>query len=155
MSLELQPISFAEACEFVRLHHRHHVPPVGSKFCVAVNDGEKVVGVAIVGRPVARLSDNGWTLEVTRCCTDGTKNACSTLYAACWRAVRALGYQRLITYVLSSEPGTSLKAANWRCVGERGGGSWSRENRPRIDKHPTLEKWLWEVNAAIASEKPG
>lgn len=145
MRLALQPISFAEASEFVSRHHRHHIPPVGAKFSLGLNDGEKVVGVAIVGRPVARMSDNGWTLEVTRLCTDGTPNACSALYAACWRATRALGYRRLITYTLPSEGGTSLRAAGWRMVGERGGGSWSRENRPRIDKHPTLEKWLWEA----------
>jgi len=143
--MELQPISFGEACEFIRQHHRHHAPPVGSKFCVAVNDGEKVVGVAVVGRPVARMSDNGWTLEVTRLCTDGTRNACSTLYAACWRAARALGYQRLITYTLTGEGGASLKAANWRCIGERGGGSWSRESRPRVDQHPLQAKLLWEA----------
>lgn len=155
MSLQIQPISFEEACEFVRLHHRHHVPPVGSKYCLAVNDGSQVVGVAIVGRPVARMSDNGWTLEVTRCCTDGTKNACSALYSACWRAARALGYRRLITYTLSSEGGASLKAANWRCLGERGGGSWSREYRPRVDKHPTLEKLLWEPICKDEKEKQG
>lgn len=142
--LELQPISFEEACEFVRLHHRHHIPPVGSKFCVAVNDGEKVVGVAIVGRPVARMSDNGWTLEVTRCCTDGMKNACSMLYSACWRAARALGYRRLITYTLATESGVSLEAAGWRVVGEVRGASWSRLCRPRVDKHPTLDKLCWE-----------
>jgi hypothetical protein len=144
MSLALQPISFAEACEFVKRHHRHHIPPIGHKFCVAVNNGEQIVGVAIVGRPVARMSDNGWALEVTRCCTDGTPNACSALYAACWRAAKALGYRRLITYTLPSEGGASLRAAGWRIVGESPGGSWSCQSRPRIDKHPTLPKLCWE-----------
>lgn len=144
MALELQPISFEEACEFVRRHHRHHIPPVGHKFAVACNDGQEVVGVAIVGRPVSRMADNGWTLEVTRCCTDGTKNACSLLYGACWRAARALGYKRLITYTLATEPGHSLAAANWRVVGTVSGQSWSRKSRPRIDKHPTLDKLMWE-----------
>jgi hypothetical protein len=147
MRLEIQPIDFDEACQFVAVHHRHHIPPVGHKFSLAVNDGEKVVGVAIVGRPVARMSDNGWTLEVTRCCTDGTKNACSALYAACWRAARALGYHRLITYTLPAEGGTSLWAAGMRLVGERGGGSWSRAARPRVDKHSTEQKLLWEMTA--------
>lgn len=123
--LQLQPITFDEACEFVRLHHRHHLPPVGWKFGVAVNDGEKVVGVVMVGRPVSRHLDNGWTLEVTRCCTDGTKNAASMLYGAAWRAARALGYRRLITYVIASETGTSIKAAGWKVVGQAGGGSWN------------------------------
>jgi len=145
MSLEIQPIEFDEACAFVRQHHRHHIPPPAHKFCLAVNDGEKVVGVAIVNRPVARMADNGWTLEVSRCCTDGTKNACSALYSACWRAARAMGYQKLITYTLPEEGGASLKAANWKCVGKAGGGSWSRPSRPRVDKHPLQTKLRWEV----------
>jgi hypothetical protein len=143
--LMVQPIDFSEACEFVRQHHRHHRPPSGYKFCVAVNDGARVVGVAIVGRPVARLSDNGWTLEVTRCCTDGTKNACSALYSACWRAARAMGFSKLITYTLREEGGTSLRAAGWRCLGEAGGGSWNRAVRPRADDHPLQTKLRWET----------
>jgi hypothetical protein len=82
--MELQPISFKEAKEFIKRHHRHHSPPQGMKFCIAVNDGNKVVGVATVGRPIARMLDDGWTAEVTRCCTDGTRNACSMLYSASW-----------------------------------------------------------------------
>jgi hypothetical protein len=118
---------------------------VGHKFCVAVNDGEQIVGVAIVGRPVARMSDNGWTLEVTRCCTDGTPNACSALYSACWRAAKALGYRRLITFTLPEEGGTSLRAAGWKVIAESGGGSWSRNSRPRVDRHPLQKKLLWEA----------
>lgn len=98
--LQLQPVTFAEASVFIRKHHRHHLPSVGWKYGIAVNDGEKVVGVVTVGRPVARHFDNGWTLEVTRCCTDGTRNAPSMLYGAAWRAAKALGYKRLITYTL-------------------------------------------------------
>ena len=101
MSLELQPITYKEACKFIDEHHRHHLPPQGWKFGIAVNDGEKVVGVITVGRPVARMLDDTWTLEVTRCCTDGTRNACSKLYSAAWRAAKALGlslqeYQELL-----------------------------------------------------------
>lgn len=145
--LELQPISFEEASEFIRRHHRHHLPPVGWKYGIAVNDGDKVVGVVTVGRPVARMLDNGWTLEVTRCCTDGTPNACSMLYAAAWRAARALGYRRLITYTLASEAGISVKAAGWRVIGKTDGGSWDRPSRRRIDKAPTQIKMLWEAIA--------
>lgn len=145
MSLHLQPITFAEATRFVSLHHRHHLPPQGWKFGLAVNDGEQVVGVVTVGRPVARRLDNGLTLEVTRCCTDGTPHAASKLYAAAWRATRALGYQRLITYTLFSEAGVSLKAAGWRVIGETAGGSWSCPSRPRVDKAPTCQKRLWEA----------
>lgn len=147
--LEIQPITFDEACEFVRRHHRHHVPPQGHKFSIAVNDGEKVVGVIIVGRPVARYLDDGWTLEVTRCCTDGTKNACSMLYGAARRAAWALGYRRLITYTLKKEPGTSLLAAGFKEIGLRGGMSWNRPGRPRVDKHPLGQKRLWEAKVNL------
>lgn len=143
--LELQPINFDEACEFVRLHHRHHLPPVGWKFGIAANDGEKVVGVVMVGRPVSRHLDNGWTLEVTRLCTDNTPHVASMLYAAAWRAARAMGYKRLITYVLQSETGTSVKAAGWKEIGAAGGGSWNVPSRPRVDKAPTGIKTLWEA----------
>ena len=91
MSLAVQPIDYAGACAFVDQHHRHHRRPQGWKFGLAATEGDRVVGVVMVGRPVARHCDDGWTLEVTRCCTDGTKNAASMLYAAAWRAARALG----------------------------------------------------------------
>ena len=71
--LDICPISLAEANAFVEEHHRHHKPVVGHKFSIGCTDGEKIVGVAIVGRPVARYLDDGWTLEVNRCCTDGTR----------------------------------------------------------------------------------
>jgi len=143
--MDLQPVDFAEACDFIRKYHRHHLPPQGWKFGIAVNDGDKVVGVVTVGRPVARHYDNGYTLEVTRCCTDGTPNAASMLYGAAWRAARALGYKRLITYTLASETGTSVKAAGWKILGEAGGGSWNVPSRPRVQTAPTEKKMLWEA----------
>lgn len=143
--LELQPITLSEACDFISRWHSHHLPPQGWKFGIAVNNGTRVVGVVTVGRPVSRELDNGYTLELTRCCTDGSeKNAASLLYAAAWRATRALGYKRLVTYTLNSEKGTSLKAAGWTVVGETRGGSWSCPSRPRVDKAPTCQKLLWE-----------
>lgn len=145
--LNLQPITQKEANAFIAQHHRHHKPSVGWKYGIAVNDGEKVVGVITVGRPVARALDNGLTLEVTRCCTDGTKNAASMLYGAAWRAAKALGYQRLVTYTLKEEPGTSLAAAGWTALYETAGGSWSCKSRPRVDKAPTGQKTLWEAIA--------
>jgi len=145
LSLNLEPITYKEACEFVRRYHRHHLPPQGWKFGIAANDGEKIVGVVTVGRPVARMLDDGLTLEVTRCCTDGTKNACSMLYGAARRASRALGYKRLITYILATESGSSLKASGYKLIGMAGGGSWSRENRKRIDQAPTVKKKLFEA----------
>jgi hypothetical protein len=144
MKLEIQPIFQDEAFEFVRRFHRHHKRPIGSVFQIAVNDGSKIVGVAIVGRPVNRTIQDGFTLEVTRLCTDGTKNVCSMLYSACWRVARNLGYRKLITYILDNEPGTSLNAAGWRLVGIRGGGSWDRPGRKRVDRHPLQKKLLFE-----------
>lgn len=143
--LEIIPSTLADANAFVAVFHRHHKPVVGHKFSLAVRDSDKVVGVAIVGRPTGRRSDNGWTLEVTRLVTDGTRNACSALYGACRRAVFALGYKRLITYTLPSEGGASLRASGWKCLGEAGGGSWSVPSRPRIDKHPLQVKMKWEA----------
>lgn len=147
VALELQPIDFDEACAFVAEHHRHHKPPRGHKFSVAVSDGAKVVGVAMVGRPVARNSDDGWTLEVNRVATDGTRNACSMLYRAAWRAASAMGYKRLITYTLPSEGGASLRAAGARLVGEAGGGTWNRRTRNRVDTHPMQLKLLWDFSS--------
>src|SRR6185295_11532927 len=106
--LAIVPIEFNEACEFVRKYHRHHKPPQGHKFSIGLAEGDKIVGIAIVGRPVARRLNSEWTLEVRRLCTDGSRNACSKLYAACWRIAREMGYRELITYILDSEKGTSL-----------------------------------------------
>lgn len=140
------PCQLDEANAFVLQHHRHHQPVVGHKFSLAVADEKNEVrGVAIVGRPVARGNDNGLSLEVTRLATDGCPNACSALYSAAWRAAKALGYRRLGTYILASEPGTSLVAAGWRLVGEVKGRSWSCDSRPRVDKHPLQNKLFWEA----------
>lgn len=144
----LHPITLTEACEFVRRHHRHHRPPQGGLFAIgAARVGEDVpCAVAIVGRPVSRHLDDGWTAEITRLATDGEKNACSILYAAAWRAARAMGYRRLITYTLHEEGGASLRAVGaFRLIGEAGGGTWSRRGRPRVDKHPTQKKLLWQA----------
>jgi hypothetical protein len=143
--MQLQPVTYDEACRFIRKHHRHHLPPQGWKFGIAVNDGHAVRAVVTVGRPVSRHLDDGYTAEVTRCCTDGMPNAASKLYAAAWRACRAMGYTRLITYTLASEEGTSLKAAGWRCLYKTQGGSWDTPSRPRVPKAPTGQKKLWEA----------
>ena len=146
-TLEIIPITLKEANAFVAQHHRHHKPVTGHKFSIAVGDvkRDEVVGVAIVGRPVSRHLDNGWTLEVNRLCTDGTKDAYSMLYAAAWRAARAMGYKKLITYILESESGTSLKAAGWKCIGKCGGLRWTGERRPEVDLYPAQMKIKWEA----------
>lgn len=143
--LELVPISLKEANAFVEQHHRHHKPVVGHKFSVAASDGKKIVGVAIVGRPVSRYLDDGWTLEVNRLCTDGTKNACSFLYSAAWRAARNMGYKKLVTYILDTENGASLKASGWKCVGEAGGKRWTGVRRPEVDLYPAQMKLRFEI----------
>ena len=144
--LSVVPCHLDEAKAFVAQHHRHHKPPVGHKFSLAVADeAGKVRAVCIVGRPVARMLDDGMTLELTRLASDGCPNACSCLYGAAWRAAKALGYGRLITYILNDEPGVTLKAAGWKCLGQRGGGSWSVPSLPRVDKHPLQKKLLWQA----------
>ncbi len=148
MSLMVTPINLDEANAFVEQHHRHHKPVPGAKFCVAVSQDNEVRGVAIVGRPVSRVLDDGWTLEVNRCCTDGTRNACSMLYATAWKAAKAMGYTSLITYTLESEGGSSLRGAGWRCVGKattRIGQGWNVKSRPRVDTHPLQQKLRWEA----------
>jgi hypothetical protein len=144
--LTVTPISIREANLFVKMHHRHLGIVFGAKFAVAVSDETNTVrGVALAGRPVARLYDDGFTLEVNRCCTDGTKNACSILYDATWRVARAMGYRRVITYTLIKESGASLRGAGWKIIGERKQRSWNMPSRPRIDHPPTGQKFLWEI----------
>jgi len=143
--IHIVPIDFKEANAFVLAQHRHHKPVAGMKFCLGISDGNSIRGVALVGRPVARHLDDGWTLEVNRCCTDGVRNGCSMLYGAAWRAAKALGYRRLITYTLPEEGGASLRASNWKLIGETGGDTWNRKSRPRVDTHPMQKKFLWEA----------
>ena len=139
-------ISLGEANAFIEEHHRHHRPVVFHKFSIGAVLRGRIVGVAIVGRPVSRMRDTGMTLEVTRLCTDGTSNACSFLYGAAAKAAFALGYQKIGTYTLPEEGGISLRAAGWKLIGERGGGSWNVPSRPRVDKHPLQTKLLWELS---------
>ena len=143
--MELEPITLENANSFVFKYHRHHGPVVGHKFSIAVSENNKIIGVVIVGRPVSRMMNDGYTLEVTRCCTDGKHNACSMLYGAAWRACRAMGYKRLITYILASESGSSLKASGYKLIAKVKGYSWNRKDRPRIDKHPTIDKLKYEI----------
>ena len=149
--LHVAPICIRDANELVRRFHRHHKPVIEALYAVGVarEDGI-IIGAAIAGRPVARHNCDGYTAEIVRCVVQpGYPNACSMLYSAAWRAARAMGYARAITYILDSEDGTSLRAANWRLVGEAGGGTWHRPNcgRPRIDVHPLQRKLLFEVRA--------
>ena len=158
MALKLVPATLTAAREFVGRHHRHHSPPVGGLFAVGVSDVEDgslgdYAGLAIVGRPVARHLDDGVSCEVTRCCTDGSRNACSMLYGACARAARALGYRRIVTYTLAEESGASLRGAGWRRDGVVEYKSWDSPSRPRTEydedlfgrkrKYPTGDRVRW------------
>ena len=142
--LFLIPIDLEGANEFVSRHHRHHKAVVGHKFSIAAARYGEIVGVAIVGRPVSRHRDDGMTLEVTRLCTDGSKNVCSFLYGATARAAFALGFRRIGTYIRWDETGVSLNAAGWREVSKTPGKSWSVPSRPRKDKTDLIPRLLFE-----------
>lgn len=146
--LRLVPVSFAAAADFVDLHHRHHTRPVGHVFSVGVADGDEIVGVAMVGRPVARAYDDGLTLEVNRTCVSDAKNANSMLYGACARAAFALGYRRLITYTQGDESGASLRAAGWRVIAERPPRpGWDTPSRRReASGRDHVQRFLWEAS---------
>lgn len=153
MTLAIRPITLRQACAFIAEHHRHNKPPQGHKFSVAVYHVDEIAGVATAGRPVARHFDDGLTLEVNRSCTDGTANANSMLYGAVWRAAKAMGYRRCITYTQHDEPGTSLRAAGWRRVKDLPARrSWAessvalRENRDPVG-NGGVARVLWEITA--------
>ncbi|MYS36687.1 hypothetical protein K388_02696 [Streptomyces sp. KhCrAH-43] len=133
--------------DFVRVWHRHHPPPAGQVFAVGAADEDGILPVAIVGRPVARHYDNGATLEVTRTATDGTRNANSLLLGAVWRAAKALGYTRLITFTQAGESGASLRGAGWRLIAERPARTgWHTPSRPRPGRgNDRIARFLWEA----------
>lgn len=152
--LEIRPITLRDANRYVRENHRHNLPTNGHKFSIACYDGDRLCGVAIAGRPVARKLDDGLTIEIRRVCTDGTRNACSILYGACSRCAKEMGYKRVVTYTLQSEPGTSLKASGFTMGGVAGGVNWDMPSRPREvaqitlfgeeRKYPEEKKIKWE-----------
>lgn len=146
--LSIVPVRFRHARSFVADWHRHSGLPQGALFCLGLADeARQLRGVATIGRPVARMFDNGQTAEVTRCCTDGVPNGCSMLYSAAWRACKAMGYTRLITYTRATEGGSSLRAAGWRVVAERPAHTgWDRPSRPRgLNGAEGEELLLWEA----------
>lgn len=146
MALHHQRIEFSSAAAFVAEHHRHHTPPIGHLFSIGAFMGADMVGVAIVGRPVARGRDDGLTAEVTRLCVlETARNAASFLLGKCSRAALAMGFRRIGTYTLQREGGASLRAAGWVAISEVKGRSWDTPSRRRTDKHPTENKTLWET----------
>lgn len=149
--MKVVPCSLREANEFVASFHRHNRPVQGAKFALGASDGDRLVGVAIVGRPVARRLDDGLTAEVTRCCVldDAPKGTCSFLYSRAWRAWAALGGGRLVTYTLASESGASLRGAGWRVVAQSPGFAIGKgwTTRPGREWQPVVGqmKLRWEV----------
>lgn len=145
--LVIVPAVWEDVQRFVELHHRHHPKPVGHKFSIAVADGDTIVGVASVGRPVARHFNDGWTLEVNRTCVVDAPNANSMLYGSCARATFALGYRRLITYTMARESGGSLRAAGWIAIAERPARKgWDAPSRPRqLRGNEGEARTLWEA----------
>ena len=146
--LHIRPATLAQLNEGVALLHRHHKKVQGHRFSLLVIDDEGVIrGACSVGRPVARALDPNTTAEVTRLVTDGTKNACSMLYAAAARACAAMGFLYIQTYILDIEPGTSLKAAGWVFDGTTAGGDWNHSKKNagtrRIDQ-PMGPKQRWK-----------
>lgn len=146
--LEVVPVTFAEASAFVAALHRHHKPAVGMKFAIGVARDGELVGVLTAGRPVAKAYQDGRTLEVNRTCTDGTANANSALYGAAWRAAKALGYRRIITYNQDGESGASLRGAGYHVLAERPGrGSWDTPSRRRTSPAAVgIARTLWEAS---------
>ena len=154
--LHIRPITLKASCEFIKQHHRHNKPPTGHKFSIAVhNDNGDLVGVATAGRPIARHFDDGLTLEVNRTCTDGTMNANSMLYGAVWKAARAMGYLRCITYTQHDESGSSLRAVGWVRVKDLSPRkSWAESSVAMKDKRDPegnggVARTLWEIRACL------
>ena len=138
--LKAIPLELKVANEYVAKLHRHHDPVYRDKFRFGASLDGKLVGVIQVGRPVSRNLDDGKTLEVVRLCTDGTKDVCSFLYSKAARIAKEMGYEKIITYILCSEQGTSLKASGWIEEATTRGGHWSCPSRPRKTTAPTIPK---------------
>lgn len=156
MSLTIRPCSLREANAYVEQFHRHNKSVTGHRFSISCYDGDRLCGVAICGNPIARKLADGLTIEIRRVCTDGTHNACTKLYGACCRAAKALGYRKVITYTLQSEPGTSLRASNFSVADDNcGAASWDVPSRRREVVQETLfgeerkysdeKKIRWEI----------
>lgn len=146
--MDIIPITLKQANNFIEQYHRHHGRCVGCKFCIGLVQNGQLIGAAICGRPVSRYLDNGLTLEINRLCTNGDRNACSKLYGACVRTAKAMGYHKVITYILESENGSSLKASNFICEGIAGAEIWTG-SRKRDNGVPREKKtrWAYEIRA--------
>ena len=144
--LKAIPIELKDANEFVDRLHRHHNSVHRDKFRVGCEADGHLVGIVQLARPVSRILDDGNTIEVVRLCTDGTKDVCSFLYSRAARIAREMGYTKIITYILDSESGISLKACGWHKETDTKGHNWSCPSRPRNTTSPTCNKQRWAKN---------
>lgn len=152
-----EPLAYDEAAAYVAAHHRHNDPPQGHVFSVGCYVDGVLVGVAMCGRPVSKHLDNGQTLEVYRVCTQGHRNACSKLYAACQRTARSRGYQQLITYTLLSETAASVRAANFTLAAAKAGAKrWTGRRQPGRKSGRRFQelkrRWVFELKPSQASQ---
>jgi hypothetical protein len=148
MSLRPWRVELGEANAFVAREHRHHDPVTGHRFSIACGDTQ-LRGVAICGRPVAPGIDRRAVLEVLRVCTDGTRNACSWLYATAARCATAMGFRAAVTYTATTEGGASLRACGWwpEPLAERASYHWTTPSRPRDQRRSASVgpkvRWVW------------
>lgn len=144
----VEPCSLSRAQAFVLTRHRHCRPPVGHRFSGALFNGITLVGVVMVGRPVARMIDHSTTCEINRLCIDTglpeplRHNGASQLLAWACREAAHRGFSRVITYTLPEESGASLRASGFAANGLTRGGRWGRGGRLR-ETHNAQPKRRW------------
>jgi hypothetical protein len=144
LSLRIVPLTLRQANTFIIEHHRHHKPVVGHRFSLGCEDDGKLVGIAVVGRPVSREIEQYCVAEVTRLATNGTMNACSKLYSACARVAYEMGFDKIQTYILETESGTSLRSSGWSLAATTNGGNWNNSWRKgRRTDQPMCVKQRW------------
>lgn len=136
MSLRIKPLTLSQANELVEKWHRHHKKVQGHRFSLGLWDESinDYVGAAIVGRPVCNNVEQYGVAEVTRLVTNGTKNACSALYGACARVAKEMGFQKIQTYILQDEPGTSLKACGWSKEADTGTSNYHLSRKDKCQR---------------------
>ena len=148
--MKIIPLTLAEANDFIEQHHRHHKRVQGHRFSIGLEDGDGLMGVCVVGRPVARNTDWKTVAEVTRLCTNGGKNACSKLYSTAAAVAKLLGFHSIQTFILETESGVSLKASGWEFVSESAGGQWKHtDGKPRRTDQPTCRKLKYEKRFVV------
>jgi len=144
--MQIKPISLKQANDFVLNNHRHNKPVQGHKWSVGLYENNQLIGVGITGRPIARLLDDGLTLEILRVCTNGERNANSFIYGRIAKIAKLMGYEKIITYTLKRETGASLRAVGAKPIEASKPGGWNRKNRPRENQEIFWEEKIrWEL----------